>query len=97
MIIDDEGHARLTDFGLSKMGISYNTQTRSFCGSVAYLAPEVLNKSGHGKAVDWYLTGVLLYEMLQGMPPYYDNNRSQMFENIKSSPLSFKRRISDKA
>lgn len=61
------------------MGISFNQQTRSFCGSVAYLAPEVLNKAGHGKSVDWYLAGVLLYEMLQGNPPYYDHNRNRMF------------------
>ena len=97
MIIDDEGHARLTDFGLSKMGISYNTETKTFCGSIAYLAPEVLNKAGHGKSVDWYLVGVLMYEMLQGTPPYYDHNRQRMFDNIKHSPLIFKRKISEKA
>lgn len=50
-------------------------QTRSFCGSYAYLAPEMVKKVGHGKAVDWYLLGVLLYEFLVGIPPYYDNNR----------------------
>ena len=51
----------LTDFGLSKMGIKMDQETKSFCGSYAYLAPEVLSKKGHGKAVDWYLLGVLLY------------------------------------
>ena len=44
----------------------------SFCGSVAYLAPEMLTKQGHGKSIDWYLLGVILYEMLIGKPPYYD-------------------------
>jgi len=48
---------------------------KSFCGSVAYLAPEMLKRTGHGKAVDWYLLGVLLYEMLVGLPPFYSNSR----------------------
>lgn len=43
--------------------------------SVAYLAPEMLKRKGHGKAVDWYLLGVLLFEMLVGTPPFYCNNR----------------------
>ena len=66
VVIDDEGHALLTDFGLSKEGIYDNTSATSFCGSVAYLAPEMLKRSGHGKSVDWYFLGVLLYEMLFG-------------------------------
>lgn len=69
VVIDKNGHAKLTDFGLSKEEILDNTSTSSFCGSVAYLAPEMLNKTGHGKSVDWYLLGVLLYEMLNGLPP----------------------------
>jgi len=48
---------------------------KSFCGSYAYLAPEMLKKVGHGKAVDWYLFGVIIYEMLCGLPPYYANNK----------------------
>ena len=43
--------------------------------SVAYLAPEVLNRSGHNKTIDWYLLGVIIYEMMAGLPPFYDNNR----------------------
>jgi len=66
VVIDTEGHALLTDFGLSKEGVLDNISARSFCGSVAYLAPEMLKRSGHGKSVDWYLLGVLLYEMLVG-------------------------------
>jgi serine/threonine protein kinase len=61
----------LTDFGLSKDGVDVNEVTNSFCGSYAYLAPEVLSKQGHSKSVDWYLFGVLIYEMLSGKPPYY--------------------------
>ena len=75
IVFDEEGHALLTDFGLSKEGIRTNSMTRSFCGSPAYLAPEMLKRAGHGKSVDWYLLGVLLYEMLVGAPPYYSNNK----------------------
>jgi serine/threonine protein kinase len=75
IVFDAEGHAMLTDFGLSKEGVLNNNQARSFCGSPAYLSPEMLKRSGHGKSVDWYLLGVLLYEMLVGIPPYYSNNK----------------------
>ena len=75
VVIDAEGHALLTDFGLSKTGVEDNKDTRSFCGSVAYLAPEMLKRTGHNRTVDWYLLGVLLYEMLVGVPPYFSNNR----------------------
>lgn len=75
VVFDEDGHAMLTDFGLSKEGILNNNSARSFCGSPAYLAPEMLKRSGHGKSVDWYLLGVLLYEMLVGIPPYYSNSK----------------------
>ena len=61
IVIDSNGHAMLTDFGLSKEGVIDNCMATSFCGSLAYLAPEMIKRKGHGKAVDWYLLGVLLY------------------------------------
>lgn len=75
IVFDSDGHVLLTDFGLAKEGVMSNNLTRSFCGSPAYLAPEMIKRSGHGKSVDWYLLGVLLYEMLVGIPPYYSNNK----------------------
>lgn len=82
VVVDADGNALLTDFGLSKEGVLDNISAKSFCGSVAYLAPEMLKRSGHGKSVDWYLLGVLLYEMLCGQPPYFCNNKEQLFYNI---------------
>jgi serine/threonine protein kinase len=70
---------------------------RSFCGSVAYLAPEVLERKGHTKAVDLYLFGVLLYEMLSGAPPFYSPQPEELFSNILSKKLSFPRCISSPA
>jgi serine/threonine protein kinase len=75
VVLDDDGHALLTDFGLSKEGVLDNKGAKSFCGSIAYLAPEMLKRTGHGKSVDWYLLGVLFYEMLVGIPPYFANNK----------------------
>ena len=87
IVIDAEGHALLTDFGLSKEGVQDNSSAKSFCGSIAYLAPEMLRRSGHGKAVDWYLLGVLFYEMIAGVPPYYSTNKEQLFFNIQNNKL----------
>jgi serine/threonine protein kinase len=87
IVLDEEGHAMLTDFGLSKEGVYDNSMARSFCGSVAYLAPEMIKRQGHGKAVDWYLLGVLLYEMLTGTPPYFNPNREQLYQNIQTGKL----------
>ena len=50
-----------------------------FSSSVAYLAPEILRRSGHNKTVDWYLLGVLIYEMVTGLPPYYNQSRERLF------------------
>ena len=82
VVFDAEGHALLTDFGLSKTGVGINDRSSSFCGSVAYLAPEMLRRSGHTRSIDWYLLGVLIYEMLVGVPPYFDKQKSKLFENI---------------
>ena len=94
VVLDENGHALLTDFGLSKEGVGDNVGTNSFCGSVAYLAPEVLAKTGHGKSVDWYLLGTLLYELVVGQPPYFCSNREQLFKNIAKASLKLPKEIS---
>jgi serine/threonine protein kinase len=85
----------LTDFGLSKEGIDDNLSAKSFCGSLAYLAPEMLTMQGHGKSVDWYLLGVLLYEMVVGQIPFYSTNKQQLLENIENAELYFPRNLSN--
>ena len=97
VVIDKEGHAMLTDFGLSREGVYDTKIAKSFCGSIAYLAPEMLSRTGHGKAVDWYLLGVLFYEMLVGIPPYFTNSKEQIFRNIERADLKIPNFISNKA
>ena len=87
VVLCDDGHCKLTDFGLSKEGVLDGNAAKSFCGSIAYLAPEMLQKKGHGKAVDWYLLGVLLYEMIIGVTPFFSNSKEQIFYNIENEKL----------
>lgn len=88
VVLDNQGHALLIDFGLSKQNIrGYYKGTKSFCGSVAYLAPEMIEKKGHGKSMDWYMLGVLLYEMIVGIPPFYDDSQEVLLNNIVHKKL----------
>jgi len=89
LLLDSDGHAKITDFGLSKEGISDNVSARTMCGTPEYLAPEILDKKGHGKAVDWYSLCALIYEMLTGLPPYYTRDREKLFERIRRGDLSY--------
>ena len=82
IMLDIDGHVRLTDFGLSKAGLAPNGLTSSFCGSPEYMSPEMLRCDTHGRMVDFYSLGVLLYELLIGLPPFYSNNREEMYNSI---------------
>ena len=75
VLIDANGFALLTDFGLSKENMTEGNQATSLCGTPEYLAPEVLaNRREYGKACDWWSFGVLLYEMISGVPPFYSRD-----------------------
>jgi len=87
VVLDEKNHAMLTDFGLSKEGVAGSRGTKSFCGSVAFLAPEILLRRGHGHTVDIYNLGVMLYDMLTGLPPFYHTDRETLFANIKHARL----------
>ena len=80
ILIDSDGHIRLADFGLAKQGEKGSSQVaQSFCGSPAYLAPEMLSKAGVTESGDMYQIGIVLYEMLVGIPPFYNDNISVLY------------------
>ena len=75
ILIDAQGHIRLTDFGLSKN--CEDGKTYSFCGTVEYMAPEVVGRCGHTISADWWSFGVLMYEMLTGQLPFQGEDRRE--------------------
>jgi serine/threonine protein kinase len=94
VVLDADGHALLTDFGLSRQQIDKDfSGADSFCGSYAYLAPEMIKKQGHGKAVDWYLIGVVLFELLTGLPPFYDDDKEVLFTNITNNKVEVPKEV----
>lgn len=90
ILLDGDGHIKLADFGLAKEGIHEAAEgAHSLCGTPEYLSPEVLDRQGHGTAVDWWNLGMVLYEMLTGLPPWYTTDREKLFERLRSAPLKF--------
>lgn len=89
ILLDDQGHCCLTDFGLSKDIDPNNPESHTFCGTPEYLAPEIISASGHGKAVDWWSLGILLYELTVGIPPFYSQNVNEMYSKIQHGVLRF--------
>lgn len=78
VLIDIDGHLKLADFGLSKR-MEIGELTNSFCGSPEYMSPEVLLSEGHTFPVDYYALGAILFEMITGLPPHYDQDRDTMY------------------
>nr|XP_061817986.1 ribosomal protein S6 kinase alpha-4-like isoform X2 [Nerophis lumbriciformis] len=71
ILLDSDGHVVLTDFGLSKEFLQEEERTYSFCGTIEYMAPEIIRgKTGHGKSVDWWSLGILMFELLTGASPF---------------------------
>ncbi|KAI4890034.1 hypothetical protein NFI96_005355 [Prochilodus magdalenae] len=82
ILLDEEGHIKLTDFGLSKESIDHENKAYSFCGTVEYMAPEVVNRRGHTQSADWWSYGVLMFEMLTGMLPFQGKDRKETMTMI---------------
>ena len=95
VLIDADGYVKITDFGLSKANITGDTDAKSFCGTPEYLAPEVLARGGYGKAVDWWSFGSIMFEMLTGVPPFYEQDREKLFHLIKHEDPDFPAELSE--
>ncbi|XP_058214780.1 serine/threonine-protein kinase AtPK2/AtPK19-like isoform X2 [Rhododendron vialii] len=81
VLLDADGHAMLTDFGMAKQ-FDEKTRSNSLCGTVEYMSPEIVLGKGHNKAADWWSIGILLFEMLTGKPPFTCGNREKIQQKI---------------
>lgn len=86
-MLNSQGHIKLTDFGLCKESIHDGAVTHTFCGTIEYMAPEILVHSGHNRAVDWWSLGALMYDMLTGSPPFTAENRKKTIDKILKGKL----------
>ncbi|GBP22322.1 hypothetical protein EVAR_22608_1 [Eumeta japonica] len=94
LLLDKDGHIKIADFGLCKVNITYGRTTQTFCGTPEYLAPEVLEDTDYGPAVDWWGTGVVLYEMVCGFLPFYNEDHEALFSLILNERVRFPRTLS---
>ncbi|XP_059614945.1 RAC serine/threonine-protein kinase [Phlebotomus argentipes] len=97
LLLDKDGHIKIADFGLCKEDITYGRTTKTFCGTPEYLAPEVLEDNDYGRAVDWWGTGVVMYEMICGRLPFYNRDHDVLFALILMEEVRFPRNISQEA
>lgn len=85
-MIASNGYLKLTDFGFAKI---IDGRTYTLCGTPEYLAPEILLNKGHGKGVDWWTLGVILYEMIAGIDPFSDDEPMLIYKNILKGVVKF--------
>merc|ERR1719247_3860406 len=94
LLMDTDGHMKVTDFGFAKV---VEDRTWTLCGTPEYLAPEIIQSKGHGKPVDWWALGVLIFEMLAGYPPFYDENPFGIYQKVLAGKIEFPRHFDVKA
>ena len=86
ILIAATGYLKLTDFGFAKL---VESRTYTLCGTPEYLAPEILLNKGHGKPVDWWTLGILIYEMLVGIDPFSDEDPMNVYHKILKGKINF--------
>uniref|UniRef100_A0A7N5KTN2 non-specific serine/threonine protein kinase n=1 Tax=Ailuropoda melanoleuca TaxID=9646 RepID=A0A7N5KTN2_AILME len=97
ILLDEIGHIKLTDFGLSKESVDQEKKAYSFCGTVEYMAPEVVNRRGHSQSADWWSYGVLMFEMLTGTLPFQGKDRNETMNMILKAKLGMPQFLSAEA
>ena len=88
VLFNRNGYLLLADFGLATK-VENGQLAQSFCGTAEYLAPEMLKSEGHDNTVDWWTLGILLYEMLVGIPPFFHKNKHRMYYLIQEANVTF--------
>lgn len=97
IMLDSTGHVKLTDFGLCKESIEGDQRTYTFCGTVEYMAPEVVLRAGHGRAADWWSLGTLMFDMLVGSPPFTADSKKRTIDKILKGRLTLPPYLSSEA
>jgi len=89
ILIDHKGYVKLIDYGLAKMFGGSQDLAMSYCGTPEYLAPEMVSGEGHDHTVDWWALGILIYELLIGVTPFFNKNRQLLQSKIKHARVVF--------
>merc|ERR1719431_2113822 len=79
LVLTNTGYLKVTDFGFAKV---VSNKTFTLCGTPDYLAPEIVTGQGHGKGVDWWTVGVLIFEMVAGCTPFFSSDQTEMYRKI---------------
>lgn len=91
LVLDQQGYCKITDFGFAKV---VPDKTFTLCGTPDYLAPEIVTGQGHGKGVDWWTLGILCYEMVASLPPFYADKQMETYRKIVRGKIKFPRCMS---
>ncbi|KAG0757945.1 hypothetical protein G6F57_010319 [Rhizopus arrhizus] len=86
ILLDSRGYIKIADFGFAK---KVQDRTWTLCGTPEYLAPEIIQSKGHSKSVDWWSLGILIFEMMAGHPPFYDDNHFGTYERILGGKVQY--------
>ncbi len=93
IMIDEIGYVKIIDYGLAKILSQGDELAQSYCGTPEYLSPEMVGQTGHDLTVDWWALGILIYEMVVGVTPFYNKNRQVLTSKIKHSKVVWPDRV----
>jgi hypothetical protein len=94
LLLTKKGHIKITDFGFAKV---VQDRTYTLCGTPEYLAPEIIQSKGHDTGVDWWALGILIFEMLAGFPPFFDESAYGIYQKILAGKIEWPRHFSSDA